>query len=102
MKAFYEEIAQHRIPVEREVVALLVNGPGMLELYVWLVWRTWTLNGPCVSYSSLRQRRPISATRLPEIIPPTVSFDERFDAGFAKSKPFGQAVLRASPKTATI
>jgi hypothetical protein len=47
-EAFYDEIDQHRIPVEREVVALLANAPGVLDLYVWLVWKTWTLNGPSV------------------------------------------------------
>ena len=47
-EAFYDEIDQHRIPVEREVVALLANAPGVLDLYVWLVWKTWTLKGPCV------------------------------------------------------
>ena len=47
-EAFYDEIDQHRIPVEREVVALLGNAPGVLDLYVWLVWKTWTLNRPSV------------------------------------------------------
>jgi hypothetical protein len=47
-EAFYDEIDQHRIPVEREVVALLANAPGVLDLYVWLVWKTWTLNGQSV------------------------------------------------------
>jgi hypothetical protein len=44
-EAFYEEIDQHRIPVEREAVAALANAPGVLDLYLWLVWRTWSLNG---------------------------------------------------------
>jgi hypothetical protein len=47
-EAFYEEIDRHRIPVEREVIALLANAPGVLDLYVWLVWRTWTLKTHCV------------------------------------------------------
>ena len=38
-EAFYDEIDQHRIPVEREVVALLANAPGGLDLYVWLCGR---------------------------------------------------------------
>ena len=46
--AFYEEINGHRIPVEREVVALLANAPGVLDLYVWLVWKTWSLNAHSV------------------------------------------------------
>lgn len=46
-EAFYDEIDQHRIPVEREVVALLANAPGLLDLYLWLVWKTWTLNTQC-------------------------------------------------------
>jgi len=47
-EAFYEEIDQHRIPVEREVVAALANAPGVLDLYLWLVRKTWSLNGNAV------------------------------------------------------
>ena len=47
-EAFYEEIDAHRIPVEREVVAALANAPGVLDLYLWLVWKTWSLNGHSV------------------------------------------------------
>jgi len=42
---FYNEIAGHKIPVERRVVAALGNAPGMLDLYVWLVWRSWNIKG---------------------------------------------------------
>jgi hypothetical protein len=45
---FYEEIDAHRIPVEREVVAALANAPGVLDLYLRLVWKTWSLNGHSV------------------------------------------------------
>ena len=45
---FYEEINAHRIPVEREVVAALANAQGVLDLYLWLVWKTWSLNGHSV------------------------------------------------------
>ena len=44
-EAFYREIDEHRIPVEREVVAALSHAPGALDLYLWLVWKTWTVNG---------------------------------------------------------
>jgi hypothetical protein len=47
-EAFYEEIDQHRIPVEREVVASLANAPGVLDLYLWLAWKAWSLNGHAV------------------------------------------------------
>jgi hypothetical protein len=43
-EAYYEEIDAHRIPVEREVVAALANASGVLDLYLWLVWKTWLLN----------------------------------------------------------
>lgn len=43
-EAFYEEIDKHPIPVEREVVATLANAPGVLDLYLWLVWKTWSMN----------------------------------------------------------
>jgi hypothetical protein len=42
-EAFHHEIDRHKIPVERRVVAALVNAPGTLDLYVWLVWRSWSL-----------------------------------------------------------
>ena len=40
---FYEEINQHPIPVERQVVAGLANAPGLLDFYVWIVWKSWTV-----------------------------------------------------------
>ncbi|MGH9444972.1 MAG: replication protein RepA [Terriglobia bacterium] len=43
-EAFYREIDDHRIPVEREVVAALAHAPGVLDFYVWLVWKSWTVN----------------------------------------------------------
>ena len=42
-EAFYQEIDQHRIPVEREAVACFAHAPGTLDFYVWLVWKSWTL-----------------------------------------------------------
>ncbi len=44
-EAFYKEIDEHRIPVEREVIAALAHAPGMLDFYVWTVWKSWTANG---------------------------------------------------------
>jgi hypothetical protein len=43
--AFFEECNQHRIPVEREVIAALANAPGVLDFYVWLVWKSWSVRG---------------------------------------------------------
>jgi hypothetical protein len=51
-EAFYNEIDQHRIPVEREVVAALAHAPGILDFYIWLVWRSWAVNGSA-AYVSL-------------------------------------------------
>ena len=42
-EGFYEEINQHPIPVERQVVAGLANAPGLLDFYVWIVWKSWTI-----------------------------------------------------------
>jgi hypothetical protein len=47
-EAFYEEIDKHPIPVEREVVAMLANAPGVLDLYLWVAWKTWSINGSAV------------------------------------------------------
>jgi len=44
-KPFYNEINEHRIPVEREVLAALANAPGLLDFYVWLAWRSFTARG---------------------------------------------------------
>ena len=43
-EAFHQEIDQHPIPVEREAVACLAHAPGTLDFYIWLVWKTWTVN----------------------------------------------------------
>jgi hypothetical protein len=42
-QSFYDEIDQHRIPVERQVVASLANAPGLLDFYIWIVWKSWTV-----------------------------------------------------------
>jgi hypothetical protein len=39
-EAFYREINDHRMPVEREVVAALTHAPGVLDVYMWLVWKS--------------------------------------------------------------
>ncbi len=44
-EAFYRELDQHPIPVEREVVAALAHAPGLLDFYVWIAWKSWTVNG---------------------------------------------------------
>jgi len=42
-EAFYDEINQHRIPIERHAVAAFAHSPGVLDFYVWLVWKYWTV-----------------------------------------------------------
>ncbi|HTS69553.1 MAG TPA: replication protein RepA [Terriglobia bacterium] len=42
-ESFYEEVNQHPIPVGRQVVAGLANAPGLLDFYVWIVWKSWTV-----------------------------------------------------------
>ncbi len=44
-EAFYHEITAHPIPVEREVIAALAHAPGLLDFYVWIAWKSWTVNG---------------------------------------------------------
>ena len=44
-EAFYEEINQYRIPVEREAIVCFAHAPGTLDFYIWLVWRSWTVTG---------------------------------------------------------
>jgi replication initiator protein len=40
---FWDEIRQHPIPADLNVVRALVNAPGCLDLYLWLVWRCFKL-----------------------------------------------------------
>jgi hypothetical protein len=42
---FYQEITAHPIPVEREVIAALAHASGLLDFYVWIAWKSWTVNG---------------------------------------------------------
>jgi hypothetical protein len=42
-EAFYTEIGQHRIPMEREIVIALANSPGVLDFYIWIAWKSWVL-----------------------------------------------------------
>jgi hypothetical protein len=51
-EAFYREIDSHRIPVEREVVAALAHAPGVLDFYIWLVWKSWTVIGTPAGFRS--------------------------------------------------
>ena len=44
-EAFYQEITARPIPVEREVIAALAHAPGLLDFYVWIAWKSWTVNG---------------------------------------------------------
>ncbi len=39
---FWNEIQRHPIPVDLNVVRALADSPGNLDLYIWLVWRSWT------------------------------------------------------------
>jgi hypothetical protein len=38
-EGFYDEVNKHPIPVEKHVVASLANAPGLLDSYVWIVWK---------------------------------------------------------------
>src|SRR5262249_42988481 len=40
---FWDEIREHPIPADLNVVRALVNAPGCLDLYLWLVWRCFKL-----------------------------------------------------------
>lgn len=38
-QSFWDELREHPIPVDAEVVRLLARNPGCLDLYTWLTWR---------------------------------------------------------------
>jgi hypothetical protein len=39
--AFWAELQRHPIPVDADVVRVLANNPGCLDLYTWLTWRCY-------------------------------------------------------------
>ena len=42
---FYSEINAHRIPTDLEAVKLLVHSPAVLDLFMWLSYRSFTAKG---------------------------------------------------------
>lgn len=44
-EAFWQELQEHPIPIDLAAVRALVNSPGELDLYTWLVWRCWKARG---------------------------------------------------------
>ena len=42
---FYSEINAHRIPTDLEAVKLLVSSPAVLDLFMWLGYRSFTARG---------------------------------------------------------
>jgi hypothetical protein len=38
---FWEELKNHPIPVDADVVRVLADNPGCLDLYTWLTWRCY-------------------------------------------------------------
>jgi hypothetical protein len=40
-EAFYKELDEHRVPMEREIVIALANSPGVLDFYIWIAW-SWS------------------------------------------------------------
>lgn len=55
-EAFFAEISSHPIPVERNVVVALANAPGVLDFYMWLVWRSWTIKFGSVTIPLVAER----------------------------------------------
>jgi hypothetical protein len=43
---FWEELKNHPIPVDTEVIRMLAHNPGCLDLYTWLSWRCYKAKGP--------------------------------------------------------
>jgi len=88
---FYREISEHPIPVEREVIAALAHAPGLLDFYVWIAWKSWTLNGhpariPIFGSNGLCNQLGTVQFRS------TGSSVTKSHNGSARSKPFGLGV----------
>ena len=44
-ESFYQELCEHPVPIEREVIRALAHSPGALDFYMWLVWRSYGRSG---------------------------------------------------------
>jgi hypothetical protein len=44
-QTFWEELRNHPIPVDTEVIRMLAHNPGCLDLYTWLSWRCFKAKG---------------------------------------------------------
>lgn len=59
---FFDELMAHPIPVDMEVVRGLLDSPGELDFYIWIVLRTWTMQTgstaevPLFGFNSLREQ----------------------------------------------
>ncbi len=40
---FWEELAQHPVPIDGDVVRALANAPGALDFFMWISWRSYGL-----------------------------------------------------------
>ena len=43
---FYQEIISHPIPTDLEAVKVLASSPGVLDLFMWLIYRCFVAKGP--------------------------------------------------------
>jgi hypothetical protein len=41
---FYIELTKHPLPVDMEVVRCLLDSPGKLDFYIWIVLRSWAVS----------------------------------------------------------
>jgi Plasmid encoded RepA protein len=74
-EAFYSEIDQHRVPMEREVVIGLANSPGVLDFYIWIAWRSWVLRSgrtcvPLFSPGGLKEQTGLPDSSREPFSPP--------------------------------
>ena len=59
---FFDELMAHPIPVDMEVVRGLLDSPGELDFYIWIVLRTWAIQRggraeiPLLGPNSLREQ----------------------------------------------
>ncbi len=44
-QAFWQELRDHPIPIDADVVRVLARNPGCLDLYTWLTWRCHQAKG---------------------------------------------------------
>ena len=78
---FFNEIIQHPVPLDMNTLTALKRSTLGLDLYLWLVYRTFTLRAPLRLSPGVRSTVSLECTRpRPATSAPLTPFAQRFSA----------------------